>query len=344
MKQILLILVFAVSFLGAAELVSVDSNNTVQTVITHLAEDVSIANNATWNSFIYDSIEFLKVNIYSALFVIFVYIGLFWFLPILRSILLIVLFNVVYLSIKTNISFPIIDIIYYGYFIWLLGELHKYLLDKDIISESHTRIDLIFNILEILISILVLYTILNSYEGLSIYIKALASFGIAGFAFIARGYFKSLLSFMYNSALRRISEKDIIEVDDFEGIVTNVSKFSIELQVEKDGKKGKSYIPNHILTDKGFTNWGKGSTYIKFSFKAIAFNNKSDIDNFIDELEKKLIECDSIHSKNYIKEVNIDEIQIGFYPVDKTDKDQIKKLIIRIIRGLAKTNYIRLES
>ena len=43
MKKILLILIFAVSFLGAVELVSVDSNDTVQTVISDVKDTIVIA-------------------------------------------------------------------------------------------------------------------------------------------------------------------------------------------------------------------------------------------------------------------------------------------------------------
>jgi len=345
MKIILLILVFVVSILGAADLVGVDGNDTIQTAIEHFAEDVSIGNNASWNIFLYDSIEFLKVNIYSAIGVSLLLIIIFWYFRLLRSILLIILFNILYIYFKININFPVIDIIYYAYFIWILNRFHKYLVSKKIFdSILHTKVNLLFHIIEIFILILVLVTILNSYEGLSIYIKVIASFAVAGFAFIARGYFKSLLSFVYNSWETRISKNDIINVADFKGKVLAIYKFSIVLEIEEDGKKGKAYIPHYLLDDKGFKNFGKENSYRKIRFKVVSYNNKSNIALFIKELKIKLTSFKDINSDNYIKEINVDKIEVGFYSVKNTDKEIVKNSVLEIIRDLAQSNHIRLES
>lgn len=266
MKKILLILVFVVSFLGAADLVGVDSNNTIQTVIEEVADKSSIANNATVNILMYSSIEFFEENIiYLIGLIIFILTILYFSNSWIRIFIGLFIFHILYQIFGINMNFPTIDIMYYGFAAWnislIIRSFHKYF-EKFENKNLVTKVNLFLHIVDIIIFILTLAFFVKSFNIQNVEVVT-TGIGL-GFIIIIRKDLNNLKSFFIISWDNFLSIGDKIIIDNKEGRILYISKFTSILQAE-NGNLIK--VPNSDLVENNVINKSKNKNHLEKEIK-----------------------------------------------------------------------------
>jgi len=264
MKKLFLIFLFAVSFLNSANLAKGDSNTTiVQTVIEEVAEKSSIANNATINIVLYNSVEFLKNHIY-VLFVVIIILSviLFYANKWIRILTILILIHVLYQYYSgISMQFPIIDILYSGFAFWsvslLVRSFHKYF-EKFENKNLATKINLLLHIFDILILLITIAFIVKSFNIKNIEIVT-TGLGVAIF-FIIRKDLNNLKSFLIISWDDFLSIGDKVVIGDKEGKILFINKFTTILQSD-NGNIVK--VPNSELIENPVVNKSKNKNHMK---------------------------------------------------------------------------------
>jgi small-conductance mechanosensitive channel len=171
------------------------------------------------------------------------------------------IFHILYQIFDINIKFPTIDIVYYGFAAWnislIFRSFHKYF-EKFENKNLVTKINLLLHIADILIFILTLAFLVKSFDIKNIELVT-TGIGVALFV-IVRKDLNNLKSFVIISWDNFISIGDKIVVDNKEGRILYINKFTSILQSE-NGNLIK--IPNSNLIEENVTNKSKNKNHLK---------------------------------------------------------------------------------
>ncbi len=268
MKQIILILVFVVSILGATDVTSctsrstVDNNITVEKVVETVVEKSSIANNATVNIVLYNITEFFKEHkVILGFVIILLLLVLYYSNKWGRVLTILVLLHIAYQLYGVKLGFPVVDLMYYGFAAWtvsiLLRTFNKYF-EKFENKILATRLNLMLHIFDILVLIITIILIVNSFHINNIEVVT-TGIGVAIF-FIIRKDLNNLKSFLIISWDNFLSIGDKIIVVDKEGRILSINKFTSILQTE-NGNLVK--VPNSVLLEGVIVNKSKNKKHVQ---------------------------------------------------------------------------------
>lgn len=240
----------------------IEQNTTIQRVIENIAVESSIANNDTVNGLLYRTVSYLiEHHILLALLAVFVLVILYFSNTWVRIFITLFIFHIFYQAVGVNIKFPTIDIMYYGFAAWnvslIIKGFHKYFkkFENKILV---TKVNLLLHIMDILIFILTLAFMIESFDIQNIEVIT-TGIGVALF-FVVRKDFNNLKSFFIISWDNFLSIGDKIIIDSHDGRILYINKFTTILQVE-NGNIIK--IPNSDLVEGLVINKSKNKSDIE---------------------------------------------------------------------------------
>lgn len=257
--RVLLMIFLLFNFVKA---IPVDDNNTIQSVLENIANESSIANNETVNSLLYSSVNYFNehqvlLSLLVLIVLVLFYIANNW----LRIFITLFIFHLLYQAIGINMKFPTIDIMYYGFAAWnislIIRSLHKYF-KKFENKFLVTKVNLFLHIIDILIFILTIAFVITSFHIQNIEVIT-TGIGVALFI-IVRKDFNNLKSFFIISWDNFLSIGDKIIINNYEGRILHINKFTTILQSE-NGNIIK--IPNSDLVEGLVVNKSKNKNHIK---------------------------------------------------------------------------------
>jgi len=257
MKKILLIWLTLLGFLHA-----IDSNHTIQAVIENIAVESSIANNEVVNGFLYETVNYfvehqILLTFLTLLLLVILYFSNNW----TRVFIALFTFHIIYQSLGVSVKFPTIDIMYYGFAAWnlslIIRTFHKYF-KKFENKNLVTKVNLFLHIIDILIFILTFAFMVKSFNIQNIEVIT-TGIGVALF-FIVRKDLNNLKSFFIVSWDSFLSIGDKIIVNDHEGKILYINKFTTILQSD-NGNILK--IPNSDLIESLIINKSKNKNHMK---------------------------------------------------------------------------------